>query len=591
LTEFTELDLIEPLLRAVKHEGYTSATPIQAQAIPHLLAGKDLVGIAQTGTGKTAAFVLPMLQRIAGMPGGPKPKTCRGLIVAPTRELAAQIVESVRTYSRFQHLSVTMVVGGLRPGPQIKTMSRGVDVLVATPGRLLDHMATGAINIREAQIAVLDEADQMMDLGFLPAIRKIMRAMPVDRQTMLFSATMPKEIRALAADFLNEPEEISVARMGQPIEAINQKVIHCSSGDKRDILLNILLADNATRSIVFTRTKRGADKVAEHLMKGGLETDSLHGNKSQGQRDRALKAFRTGRVKVLVATDIAARGIDVEDISHVVNFELPHVPESYVHRIGRTARAGKGGIAISLCDRGETGLLRDIEKLIKTDIPSEGDVPLGPPSRAAVQRMGGQRQQRAPGAVAGNNNRRPPRPQYVRQDGERPQGDRPERERFQSDRPRGPRPEGARPQGARPQGDRPQGERFQNDRPRGDRPQGDRPQGDRPQGARPQGDRPQGERFQNDRPRGERPQGARPQGARPQGDRPQGDRPQGDRPQAARPQGAKTWDSKPGAGKPRGAKPGGGKPMGGKPMGAKPARAKPANDAGRGNSRPRRAAS
>ena len=439
LTQFKELGLSESILRAVEREGYTTPTPIQEQAIPVLLTGRDLVGLAQTGTGKTAAFTLPILQMIEGLKGLPKPKTCRALIVAPTRELAAQIVDSVRTYSRFTKVSVTMVVGGVRPGPQIKALARGVDVLVATPGRLLDHMATGAVSIREAQTVVLDEADQMMDMGFIPAIRKIMKALPENRQTLLFSATMPKEIRALAADFLHEPEEIKVARVGKPVAAINQKVIHVAGADKRAVLADLLLADDVGQAIVFTRTKRGADRVSEHLEKQGLKSGALHGNKSQGQRDRTLGGFRSGKLKILVATDIAARGIDVDDVSHVINYELPHVPESYVHRIGRTARAGKGGIAIALCDRGEVGLLRDIEKLIKADIPFEGEVPSGPalrpPNGRAGQSKGGPvKARRRPNGGGGFKQGRP--------DGSRSEGG----------RPAGGRPDGGRPRNGKPGG-------------------------------------------------------------------------------------------------------------------------------------------
>jgi len=435
LTDFKELGLSESILRAVQHEGYTTPTPIQEKAIPVLMTGRDLVGLAQTGTGKTAAFTLPILQMIEGLKSAPQPKSCRALIVAPTRELAAQIVQSVRTYSRFTKVSVTMVVGGVRPGPQIKALSRGVDVLVATPGRLLDHMATGALTLRDVRSVVLDEADQMMDMGFIPAIRKIMRALPENRQTLLFSATMPKEIRGLAADFLRDPEEITVARVGKPIEAINQKVIHVAGADKRAVLADLLMADDVGQAIVFTRTKRGADRVSEHLEKAGLKSGALHGNKSQGQRDRTLGGFRNGKLKVLVATDIAARGIDIDDISHVINYELPHVPESYVHRIGRTARAGKGGIAIALCDRGEVGLLRDIEKLIKADIPAEGEVPSGP----ALRPPNG----RGPRADGG--------PVKARR---RPNGG----AGFKQGRPSGGRPDGARAEG-RPEGGRADGGR------------------------------------------------------------------------------------------------------------------------------------
>ena len=425
LTQFKELGLSESILRAVEREDYSTPTPIQEQAIPVLLTGRDLVGLAQTGTGKTAAFTLPTLQMIEGLQGPPHPKTCRALIVAPTRELVAQIVQSVRTYSRFTKLSVTSVVGGVRPGPQIKALSRGVDVLVATPGRLLDHMATGALTLRDVRTVVLDEADQMMDMGFIPAIRKIMRALPENRQTLLFSATMPKEVRALAADFLHDPEEISVARVGKPVEAINHKVIHVPGAEKRAVVADLLKAEDVGQAIVFTRTKRGADRVCEYLEKAGLRAGALHGNKSQGQRDRTLGGFRNGKLKILVATDIAARGIDVDDVSHVINYELPNVPESYVHRIGRTARAGKGGIAIALCDRGEVGLLRDIEKLIKADIPAEGEVPEGVPARASRPRNGNGpvRARRRPN---GNGAPKQGRPAGGRPNGERSNGSRPD---------------------------------------------------------------------------------------------------------------------------------------------------------------------
>lgn len=373
LKKFTDLGLAEPILRAVLAEGYTVPTPIQEKVIPVLLSGRDVVGIAQTGTGKTAAFVLPLLHKIAD---GQKPaaKSCSVLILAPTRELAAQIADSVRTYGKFMRHSVTVVVGGVKPGPQIRAMERGVDIVVATPGRLLDHMSTGAIRLNQATSVVLDEADQMLDLGFMPAIRRIMAKLPRERQTMLLSATMPKQIRSLATDFLNNPEEIAVAQVSKPIERINQRVILLERAAKGNQLVDILKGTNVERAIVFTRTKRGADKVSQHLQKAGLLAAAIHGNKSQNQRTRTLAEFKSSSVNILVATDIAARGIDVDDVSHVVNYELPNVPESYVHRIGRTARAGKSGHAVSFCDNTEQGLLRDIEKLIGISLDKEGKV-------------------------------------------------------------------------------------------------------------------------------------------------------------------------------------------------------------------------
>ena len=369
LTQFTDLGLAEPILRAVSAEGYTTPTPIQAAAIPVVLSGRDLVGIAQTGTGKTAAFVLPILDALARDRRRAEPKGCRALVLAPTRELAAQIADAVKTYGRNLRPSVAVIVGGVRPGPQIKAMAMGVDIVIATPGRLEDHMRGNAIRLERTGVAVLDEADQMLDLGFIPAIRRILARMKPDRQTMLFSATMPPPIRALANEFLRDPAEVAVTVVSRPIERIEQSVVLVEAAAKRNALVDLLDGPDVDRAIVFTRTKHGADKVCLHLEKAGVTAAAIHGNKSQPQRERALAAFKDGRVRVMVATDIAARGIDIDDVSHVINFELPNVPESYVHRIGRTARAGRSGIAISLCDQSERPLLRDIERLIGRILP------------------------------------------------------------------------------------------------------------------------------------------------------------------------------------------------------------------------------
>ncbi len=375
MTKFSDLGLAEPILRAVTDEGYTAPTPIQAQAIAPLIEGDDLVGIAQTGTGKTAAFVLPMLSVLDEMDPVIK-KGCRVLILAPTRELAAQILESVRTYGKHIQLRSTLVVGGVKPHKQIRDMAPGVDVLVATPGRLEDHIQNGIIKLSHTDAIILDEADQMMDLGFMPAIRRIMAKMPRERQTVLFSATMPPPIRKLAADFLTDPVEISVTPAAKPVEAIDQNAYLIRGETKSALLASILSGDDMDRAIVFTRTKRGADKVTKQLDKAGLSAVAIHGNKSQNQRIKALDAFKKGRTPILVATDIAARGIDVDGVSHVVNYELPNIPDAYVHRIGRTARAGKSGVAISLVGNDERGYLRDIEKLMKMEItrlePPEG---------------------------------------------------------------------------------------------------------------------------------------------------------------------------------------------------------------------------
>jgi len=373
LSNFKDLGLAEPILRAVIAEGYTNPTPIQAKVIPAMLSARDIVGIAQTGTGKTGAFVLPLLHKLNTNPARAPKKGCRALILAPTRELANQITDRIRIYGQFINHSIALIVGGVRPGPQIKKMARGVDIAVATPGRLLDHISNGAVRLDDTAAIVLDEGDQMLDLGFMPDIRKIMTKLPDLRQTMMFSATMPKQIRALANNFLTKPIEISVAPSAQPIELIDQKLIYINHSAKREKLRTLLSSDDVERAIVFVRTKRGADKVHISLEKAGLSATAIHGNKTQNQREKALSSFKSGKAKILVATDIAARGIDVEDISHIINFELPNAPEAYVHRIGRTARAGKTGVAISFCDPAEKELLRDIEKLTRAPLIIDTD--------------------------------------------------------------------------------------------------------------------------------------------------------------------------------------------------------------------------
>lgn len=369
MTSFTELGLDQALLNALIAGKYTQPTPIQTQAIPPVLAGRDLLGIAQTGTGKTAAFALPILHRLAANNRRPAPKTCRALVLSPTRELASQIAEKFRAYGREMKLSVTVVFGGVGMNPQVQALARGVDVLVATPGRLIDHMQQGTLRLDAVETVVLDEADQMLDLGFVHAIKRISQALPKQRQSLFFSATMPQNIAQLAAGFLKDPVRVEVTPAATTVERIDQQVIFIEAERKRALLAEIMGDPSITRALVFTRTKHGADRVARHLTSGGVPANAIHGNKSQSQRERALADFKAGRIRVLVATDIAARGIDVTGVSHVVNFELPNVPESYVHRIGRTARAGKDGMAISLCAQDERAYLRDIEKVTRQRIP------------------------------------------------------------------------------------------------------------------------------------------------------------------------------------------------------------------------------
>ena len=370
MTQFTDFGLAAPLLKALAGEGYTTPTPIQAQAIPGVMAGRDLQGIAQTGTGKTAAFALPILHRLAAERRRPEPKGARVLVLSPTRELATQIGESFRTYGKFMGVSVAVIFGGVKYGAQHKAMANGVDVLVATPGRLLDHLQERTINLRGVEIFVLDEADQMLDLGFVLPIRKIVAHIPKVRQNLFFSASLPSEIGKLASELLNDPLRVSVTPQATTVEKVNQKVLFVEQGRKRALLAELFDDPQFKRVIVFTRTKRGADRVAKGLEQVGVDAASIHGDKSQGQRERALADFKAGRVRALVATDIAARGIDIDAVSHVVQFELPHVPESYVHRIGRTARAGADGSAVAFCADDERNLLRDIQKVTRQTIPS-----------------------------------------------------------------------------------------------------------------------------------------------------------------------------------------------------------------------------
>jgi ATP-dependent RNA helicase RhlE len=371
LTQFSNLGLPEPLLRALTSEGYQTPSPIQAQAIPPLMQGRDLLGIAQTGTGKTAAFALPILNRLMADRRRPAQGSVRVLVLAPTRELAAQIAESFRVYGQFMRPApqIGVIVGGVAPRPQLEMLARGVEVLVATPGRLLDHLSTRRSALAGTEVLVLDEADHMLDLGFIIPIRRIVAMLPKARQTLLFSATMPKEIAGLANDMLRDPVQVSVAPAATTVEKIEQRVVFVDSAAKRDILTELLGDASISRAIVFTRTKHGADRVAQHLEKAGVGAQAIHGNKSQNQRIRALDGFKRGQTRVLVATDIAARGIDVDGVTHVVNYELPDVAESYVHRIGRTARAGAAGQAISLCDNEERPLLRQIERLTRQTLP------------------------------------------------------------------------------------------------------------------------------------------------------------------------------------------------------------------------------
>jgi ATP-dependent RNA helicase RhlE len=366
---FNQLGLSAELLRAIADKGYRQATPIQQQAIPHILAGKDLLAGAQTGTGKTAGFTLPLLQRL--QVSGSNGRRVRALVLTPTRELAAQVGESVREYGRHLPFRVAEVFGGVSINPQISKLRKGVDIVVATPGRLLDHLQQKTINLSDVEILVLDEADRMLDMGFIRDIRKILNVLPKSRQNLLFSATFSNEIRRLAADLLDAPTEIQAAARNTPAERIKQTKHLVDRSRKRELLSHRIGAENWQQVLVFTRTKHGANRLAKQLTADGLEATAIHGNKSQAARTRALGDFKAGTVRVLVATDVAARGLDIERLPHVVNYELPNVPEDYLHRIGRTARAGQEGHAVSLVCIDERELLRNIERLLKSEIEEE----------------------------------------------------------------------------------------------------------------------------------------------------------------------------------------------------------------------------
>lgn len=367
---FNDLQLIEPIRKALAEEGYTTPTPIQAQAIPILLKGTDLLGCAQTGTGKTAAFAIPILQLMHGKRSNEKgPRNIKALILTPTRELAIQIEESFKAYGRHLPLKHLVIFGGVSQHPQTEALKHGVDILVATPGRLLDLMDQKFIHLHHIEYFVLDEADRMLDMGFVHDVKKVIARLPKHRQSLFFSATMPPEIVSLANSILTNPEKVEVTPVSSTADTVDQVVYLVDKADKKSLLNHVLKNKEITRALVFTRTKHGADKVVKDLLKIGVKSAAIHGNKSQNARQKALSDFKTSEIRVLVATDIAARGIDVENLSHVINYELPNIPESYVHRIGRTGRAGASGKAIAFCDEEEKEYLRDIQKLIGKKVP------------------------------------------------------------------------------------------------------------------------------------------------------------------------------------------------------------------------------
>ncbi len=405
---FSDLDLSSSLLSALRARGYEQPTPIQAQAIPHLLNGRDLLGVAQTGTGKTAAFALPMLDLLSASRQRLDPRRPRALVLTPTRELASQIAASFDAYGQRLSIRTTVIFGGVGQTPQVRELRRGVDVLVATPGRLLDLMGQGHIDLSRVEIFVLDEADRMLDMGFLRDVRRVVEKLPSKRQSLLFSATMPNDIAKLAQTLLRKPVRVEVTPPSTTVERIDQSVCYVDKQAKRGLLTAILQDTDIERVLVFTRTKHGANRVVRHLETRGIRSAALHGNKSQSARERALAAFRSGALRVLVATDIAARGLDVQGITHVINFDLPNIPESYVHRIGRTARAGRDGVAISFCDHEERGYLADIEREIGQKIPAMKDAPR-PEATPAYERDTGSARQGSARQGSRSSRRRPSR--------------------------------------------------------------------------------------------------------------------------------------------------------------------------------------
>ncbi|MFM2045491.1 MAG: hypothetical protein RLY86_4067 [Pseudomonadota bacterium] len=512
MTDFTQFGLAAPLLAAVQAAGYTTPTPIQAGAIPAGVAGRDVLGLAQTGTGKTAAFGLPILHRLAAEGIRPKPRQIRALILTPTRELALQVGEAFETFGAGLKLSSFVVLGGVGYTPQAKAIAPGLDVLVATPGRLLDLMNQKDVDLSQVGIFVLDEADRMLDMGFIHDVRRIVAKLPAQRQNLLFSATMPDAVVNLANGILaKDHARVEVTPPATTVERIRQSVLFVAQGDKPALLTDLFDDPDITRAIVFTRTKHGANKVAKKLLDAGIAADAIHGNKSQSARERALDGFRAGTVRALVATDIAARGIDVDGVSHVINFDLPDVPEAYVHRIGRTGRAGRDGIAVSFCDAIEVPQLKDIEKAIRLTVPVVADHAYACAETARLYAAGGK------GA--------PKRPAPQGRGGPRPQGQGAESPRSAQRSPQQNR-QAPRPQADRSQGDRPQADQSQNDRNGADRntvgvvqtrtgqAQGPKSQAAKP--AAPQAARPP-QRSEQKRPEQKRAEPKRPE--QPRGDR------------------------------------------------------------------------
>lgn len=519
MTSFSDLHLAEPLDRALRELGHATPTPIQAQAIPDALKGKDIMGIAQTGTGKTAAFTLPTLHHIFTQEKEPPKRGARVLILAPTRELADQIAVSVRDYGRhMMDLSVACIYGGVPISRQIKRLVHGNDVLVATPGRLMDLLDRKAITLADIEILILDEADQMMDMGFIHALKKIVPLLPKNRQTLFFSATLAPKIKQLSKQFLTDPIHISVTPANTTAEKVEQRVYRVNQADKQDLLSVALLDEDVGRSLVFTRTKHGADRIVKRLAKVGLRAIAIHGNKSQGQRQRALEDYRSGKVNTLIATDIAARGIDIPDITHVFNYEIPNVPEQYVHRIGRTARAENTGIAVAFVDKSENNYLRDIEKLLGEKLPQmEMPADMGDKLKELSARDAlpapekpkpDARKGRGKSKKKGRFNKSGKPAGKPEGHGGAPDGNKSDRKNSAqegpSDRPKRDKSESKKQwdKKARPEK---RDDRNRSDKPRSDNPHSNKPKSDKPRSDKPRSDKPKSDKPRSDKPRSDKP--------------------------------------------------------------------------------------
>lgn len=502
MSDFKSLNLAAPINSALEELGYTTPTPIQLQAIPDVLKGRDLMGIAQTGTGKTAAFSLPLLNHICLNDHEPPKKGARALILAPTRELASQIAESVREYGKnMEFLSVAIVYGGVPIQRQIKRLSGGNDIIVATPGRLIDLLDRRSVTLKDIEFLILDEADQMMDMGFIHALKKIVPLLPKERQTLFFSATMVPAIKKLAGQFTRDPVTVSVSPANSTAEKVEQRLTFVDKAEKQNLLGLSLLDPEVDRALVFTRTKHGADRVVKRLAQIGIDSMAIHGNKSQAQRQRALLAFREDKIKVLVATDVAARGIDIPGITHVFNFEIPNVPEQYVHRIGRTARANRSGVAHAFVDKEERAYLKDIQKLLKTTIPVV-ELPEEFVQKARALKT------RTPIV----------KPAQPKQEPRKGRGKSKKKARFSKDRDnksRGGRSQDNRggenrdSRGKASERTRNPAQESRTDKPRSDRPRSDKPREDRPRSDRPRSDKPRSDKPRSDTPRGDKPRGDR----------------------------------------------------------------------------------